>query len=95
MAASAKVRAIPRTRRGVGSRVVIDDEELYKQYERRTGKRPQIDGRDFFYAATVELGDEDREADRSLTSSLYDNKGHIRQEFVDALRRAVAEERAK
>lgn len=76
----------------VGHQLVIDDKKLYKEYKRRTGKEPMIDGRNFFYPVTIELGNSEQPGSHEMVKALKGQKNIIgftwRREIQKQIREA-------
>lgn len=95
MVMSATTRAAKRSRKyAFGRMVVIDREKLFALAEEE-GKELSPDkkrgGEPYFYPMVIEFGDHDTEAQKPLRMATYGNEAEIRKNFLDELRRQIAE----
>lgn len=92
--ASVTVRALKRSRVRIGTRVVVPQDKLFKQYAKRHGgKEPSPrkgETTPFYYPSVLEFGDGVRPGKRFLTKSLRENEKAVRDEFLLFLRGAIS-----
>lgn len=96
---SFKVRALKRSRRGIGVAMFVDRDKLFALYESRHGRRPTPrSGEDepHYYLASIEFGYSRPDgtqvpAVRPMRRALYENEDVLKQFFKDDLTELIRE----